>query len=61
MLLDEQAAATPRAPAAERSSTIYRQATDLMKLDLLPKAYNLTLDNGATVRQDVRERSTPRC
>ncbi|MBX6768728.1 MAG: hypothetical protein IRY90_16530, partial [Actinomadura rubrobrunea] len=29
----------------------YRQATDLMKLELLPRAYNLTLDSGATVRQ----------
>ncbi|MFG2090935.1 hypothetical protein [Spirillospora sp. NPDC048824] len=29
----------------------YRQATDLMKLQLLPKAYNITLDTGAQVRQ----------
>ncbi|WP_255205227.1 hypothetical protein [Actinomadura sp. BRA 177] len=29
----------------------YRQATDLMKLQLLPKAYNITLDSGAHVRQ----------
>ncbi|WP_433475781.1 hypothetical protein ACQPZP_01350 [Spirillospora sp. CA-142024] len=29
----------------------YRQATDLMKLQLLPKAYNITLDTGANVRQ----------
>ncbi|HEY8481146.1 MAG TPA: hypothetical protein VIL71_15075, partial [Spirillospora sp.] len=30
----------------------YREATDLMKLELLPKAYNITLDTGARVRQD---------
>ncbi|XRQ09733.1 hypothetical protein ACN3XK_02150 [Actinomadura welshii] len=30
----------------------YREATDLMKLQLLPKAYNITLDTGAQVRQD---------
>ncbi|MFA1540441.1 hypothetical protein [Actinomadura monticuli] len=29
----------------------YRQATDLMKMQLLPKAYNITLDSGAHVRQ----------
>ncbi|GII78803.1 hypothetical protein Sru01_37850 [Sphaerisporangium rufum] len=30
---------------------VYRQATDLMRLDLLPKAYNLTLDSGTIVRR----------
>ncbi|MFI6515229.1 hypothetical protein ACIBF1_06650 [Spirillospora sp. NPDC050679] len=34
----------------------YRQATDLMKLELLPKAYNLTLDSGATVRQSYESK-----
>ncbi|MFG2021041.1 hypothetical protein [Actinomadura geliboluensis] len=29
----------------------YREASDLMKLQLLPKAYNITLDSGAHVRQ----------
>jgi hypothetical protein len=29
----------------------YRQATDLMRLQLLPKAYNITLDTGARVRE----------
>ncbi|MFD0899092.1 hypothetical protein [Actinomadura sediminis] len=29
----------------------YRQATDLMKLEILPKAYNITLDSGARVQQ----------
>ncbi|MFC4912508.1 hypothetical protein [Actinomadura gamaensis] len=36
----------------------YRQASDLMKLELLPKAYNLTLDSGATVRQSYQEKRT---
>jgi hypothetical protein len=30
---------------------LYRQATDLMKLQVLPQAYNLTLDNGTKVRR----------
>ena len=30
---------------------VYRQATDLMTLELLPPAYNLTLEGGATVRE----------
>ena len=34
----------------------YRQATDLMKLQLLPKAYNITLDTGAQVRQQYEEK-----
>ncbi|MEV5576675.1 hypothetical protein AB0L06_42180 [Spirillospora sp. NPDC052269] len=36
----------------------YQQASDLMKLELLPKAYNLTLDSGATVRQSYQEKRT---
>ncbi|MFJ2033523.1 hypothetical protein [Streptosporangium sp. NPDC087985] len=49
LLLDEQsrhAAGPPSQPALD----VYRQATDLMRLDLLPKAYNLTLDSGTVVR-----------
>ncbi|RSN51032.1 hypothetical protein DMH08_31555 [Actinomadura sp. WAC 06369] len=42
-------------PPPEQVLAVYREATDLMKLDLLPKAYNLTLDNGALVR-DTYER-----
>jgi hypothetical protein len=38
-------------PPSPEVGTLYRQATDLMKLDVLPKAYNLTLDNGTTVRR----------
>ena len=48
--LNEQAnhAAGPPPPQV---TDLYRQATDLMKLDLLPKAYNLTLDSGTIVRR----------
>lgn len=38
-------------PPSTQVRALYRQATDLMKLDVLPKAYNLTLDNGTTVRR----------
>ncbi len=50
LLLDGQQshAAGPPGPAV---TAVYRQATDIMKLDVLPKAYNLTLDNGTTVRR----------
>ncbi len=50
LLLDTQQghAAGPPGPAV---TAIYRQAADIMKLDVLPKAYNLTLDNGTTVRR----------
>ncbi|GAA4238762.1 hypothetical protein GCM10022254_56030 [Actinomadura meridiana] len=50
MKLDEQAAHAPGALPADVIEA-YRQATDLMKLQLLPKAYNITLDTGAHVRQ----------
>jgi hypothetical protein len=54
MLLDEQAnhsAGPPPAGVVE----LYRRATDLMKLDLLPKAYNLTLDSGTLVRHSYED------
>jgi CHASE3 domain sensor protein len=38
-------------PPSQEVGALYGQATDLMKLDVLPKAYNLTLDNGTTVRR----------
>jgi hypothetical protein len=49
MTLDSQAshAAGPPPPSV---INLYRKATDLMKLELLPKAYNLTLDSGTIVR-----------
>ncbi|MGH3239407.1 MAG: hypothetical protein ACRDNL_03450 [Spirillospora sp.] len=50
MKLDEQANHAPGALPPD-VVTAYRQATDLMKLQLLPKAYNITLDTGANVRQ----------
>ncbi|GII05377.1 hypothetical protein [Planobispora takensis] len=50
MLLDEQA--RHRAgPPPQRVLEIYRQATDLMRLELLPMAYNLTLESGTIVRR----------
>ena len=38
-------------PPSKEVGDLYTQATNLMKLDVLPKAYNLTLDNGTTVRR----------
>ena len=49
MVLDDQADHAPGPPPAAVLS-IYRQATDLMRTELLPKAYNLTLDAGSVVR-----------
>lgn len=49
MVLDEQAGHEAGPPPREVLD-VYRQATDLMRLDLLPKAYNLTLDSGTIVR-----------
>jgi hypothetical protein len=48
--LDERQAHAAGPPSAEVRS-LYTRATDIMKLDVLPKAYNLTLDNGTTVRR----------
>ncbi|WP_309237343.1 hypothetical protein [Actinomadura sp. BRA 177] len=55
LLLDRQ---TPHAsgPPSQQVTDLYRQATDLMKLDLLPKAYNLTLDNGTLVRHTYEDK-----
>jgi hypothetical protein len=50
MVLDEQAN-HPAGPAPGNVLAVYRQATDLMQLELLPPAYNLTLGGGATVRE----------
>jgi len=50
ILLDEQAN-PPAGPPPGSVIAVYRQAADLMKLELLPKAYNLTLEGGATVRE----------
>ena len=50
MVLNEQANHPAGAPPGNVLA-VYRQATDLMKLQLLPQAYNLTLAGGATVRE----------
>ncbi|GIH73995.1 hypothetical protein [Planobispora longispora] len=50
LLLDEQAG-HPAGPPPERVLEVYRQATDLMRLELLPMAYNLTLESGTIVRR----------
>jgi hypothetical protein len=50
MVLNEQAN-HPAGPPPGNVIAVYRQATDLMKLELLPQAYNLTLEGGATVRE----------
>ena len=44
LLLDQQSGHAS-GPPSDKVIALYRDATDLMKLDLLPKAYNLTLDN----------------
>lgn len=41
----------PAGPPPQGVLGIYQQATDLMKLQILPQAYNLTLDNGTKVRR----------
>lgn len=50
ILLAEQAEYPPGAPP-EPVLAAYRQATDLMSFQVLPQAYNLTLENGTKVRQ----------
>jgi hypothetical protein len=48
--LDDRQSHAAGPPSAEVRS-LYTRATNIMKLDVLPKAYNLTLDNGTTVRR----------
>lgn len=55
LLLDGQEHHTAGPPPAPVTA-LYRQATDLMKLQVLPNAYNLTLDNGARVRRTYEAR-----
>jgi hypothetical protein len=50
MVLDAQAN-HPAGPPPRNVIAVYRQATDLMTQELLPPAYNLTLEGGATVRE----------
>ncbi|MCK2220032.1 hypothetical protein MF672_040485 [Actinomadura sp. ATCC 31491] len=56
LLLDERARHAPGPPPAEVVAT-YRQATDLMRLVLLPQAYNLTLENGTIVRRTYDDKT----
>ncbi|MBO2449258.1 hypothetical protein J4573_19290 [Actinomadura barringtoniae] len=55
MLLDKQSNhAAGQVP--KQVVDTYNQASELMRLELLPKAYNLTLDSGATVRQSYESK-----
>lgn len=56
ILLDQQSQHAA-GPPPDRVIELYRQATDLMRLDLLPKAYNLTLDSGTIVRETYEDES----
>ncbi|GAA4988163.1 hypothetical protein [Nonomuraea thailandensis] len=49
LLLNEQSRHAPGPPPEEVVRT-YREATDLMRMVLLPQAYNLTLESGTIVR-----------
>lgn len=49
LVLNEQSA-HPAGPPPAEVLDLYRQATDLMRLELLPQAYNLTLTSGTIVR-----------
>jgi hypothetical protein len=51
LLLAEQADYPAGSPPPEPVLDAYRQATDLMSYQVLPQAYNLTLENGTTVRR----------
>jgi hypothetical protein len=55
LTLDQQSGHTAGPPPGNVTA-LFRQSTDLMKLDLLPKAYNLTLDNGTIVRRTYEDR-----
>jgi hypothetical protein len=55
LTLDQQADHAA-GPPPKQVIDLYRQATDLMKLELLPKAYNLTLDSGTVVRKTYEDK-----
>ncbi|MDA0638796.1 hypothetical protein OUY22_35755 [Nonomuraea sp. MCN248] len=50
LLLDSQSSHAPGEPPASALG-VYRDATDLMRQELLPQAYNLTLESGTIVRR----------
>ncbi|TMR11974.1 hypothetical protein ETD86_34075 [Nonomuraea turkmeniaca] len=56
LLLDKRADHAP-GPPPDEVVEIYRQATDLMRLELLPQAYNLTLENGTIVRRTYDDKN----
>ncbi|NUR93048.1 MAG: hypothetical protein HOY71_54010 [Nonomuraea sp.] len=56
LLLDQQANHAAGPPPAN-VVRVYRQATDLMKMVILPQAYNLTLESGTIVRATYDEKS----
>ncbi|MBV2365164.1 hypothetical protein ACFPZ0_26640 [Streptomonospora nanhaiensis] len=47
----------PAGPPSDEVIALYRKAAELMRRDLLPKAYNLTLESGATVRSTYEANS----
>ncbi|MEV5576335.1 hypothetical protein AB0L06_40420 [Spirillospora sp. NPDC052269] len=55
LLQDENAPHAPGPPSG-KVTALYRTATDMMKLELLPQAYNLTLDNGTIVRHTYEDK-----
>ncbi|WP_235854427.1 hypothetical protein [Nonomuraea aridisoli] len=56
LLLDERSPHPPGRPPDD-VVLLHRQATDLMRLVLLPQAYNLTLENGTIVRQTYDDKA----
>ncbi|MGI5282604.1 hypothetical protein ACQEVF_04670 [Nonomuraea polychroma] len=56
LILDKRANHPP-GPPPEEVVAIYRQATDLMRMVLLPQAYNLTLETGTIVRRTYDEKA----
>jgi hypothetical protein len=56
LLLDERSQHAPGSPPQEVVRT-YRAATDLMRLVLLPQAYNLTLESGTIVRRTYDDKA----
>lgn len=57
LLLNDQSPHPP-GPPPDGVVTTYQQATDLMRLVLLPQAYNLTLENGTIVRSTYDDKAT---
>lgn len=56
LLLNEQSGHPP-GPPPEQVVRTYRDATDLMRMVLLPQAYNLTLESGTIVRATYDEKA----